>query len=467
MTNLSPNTQAILLLTAPLLVGSSATHHPFLTPNEYKTLAKHLQTIQQSPAALLSMTSEELQKACPPSLDVARLQRLLERGFLLSQAVEQWRTRAIWVLSRADADYPRPLKTHLRENAPALLYGCGDIRLLHSGGLAVVGSRNADDHLLAYARSIGQLAAQAGKNIISGGARGIDLAAMNGALEAGGNVCGVLSDSLDKAAIQRSFREYFLHGQLVMLSPFDPSARFQVGNAMQRNKYIYALADLSLVVNAEQHKGGTWAGASEQLEKLRFVPVYVRTQNPRSSALEALLQKGAMPWPEPSAPEDMARLCQKQPPPLQAYTLSEPAPKNDALSEFLKPITPDPPKPTNTTDTKQTTDSPQPPPSTTFPLASPSGPHRQPFLWQAPPTPPVIVEPKEALFHTVRVLITHQLSKSPMDDKELAATLDVSEKQTKAWLERLIEEGCVVKKSSRPLRYALRPAATEPTTQNA
>lgn len=420
MIDLSPNTQAILLLTAPLLVGSSATHHPCLTPNEYKTLAKHLQSLQQSPAALLSMASKELQEACPPSIDLDRLQRLLERGFLLSQAVEQWRTRAIWVLSRADADYPRSLKTHLRENAPALLYGCGDIGLLHSGGLAVVGSRNADDHLLAYARSVGQLAAQAGKKIISGGARGIDLAAMNGALESGGNVCGVLSDSLDKAAIQRSFREYFLHGQLVMLSPFDPGARFQVGNAMQRNKYIYALADLSLVVNAEQHKGGTWAGASEQLEKLRFVPVYVRTQNPRSSALEALIQKGAMPWPEPSAPEDMARLWQKQPTP-----------------------------------------------STTFPSASPSSPTQQPFLWQAPPTPPSIVEPKEALFHTVRVLITHQLSKSPMDDKELAATLDVSENQTKAWLERLIEEGCVVKKSSRPSQYALRSTTTEPTTQNA
>ncbi|MCK6511115.1 hypothetical protein L6R29_14225 [Myxococcota bacterium] len=148
--------------------------------------------------------------------------------------------------------------------------------------------------------------------------------------------------------------------------------------------------------------------------------MYVRTQNPRSSALEALLQKGAMPWPEPSAPEDMARLWQKQPTP-----------------------------------------------STTFPSASPSSPTQQPFLWQAPPTPPAIVEPKEALFHTVRVLITHQLSKSPMDDKELAATLDVSENQTKAWLERLIVEGCVVKKSSRPLRYALRSTTTEPTTQNA
>lgn len=43
---------------------------------------------------------------------------------------------------------------------------------------------------------------------------------------------------------------------------------------MQRNKLIYALADASLVVSSDLNKGGTWAGAVEQLDKLKFVPVY-------------------------------------------------------------------------------------------------------------------------------------------------------------------------------------------------
>jgi predicted Rossmann fold nucleotide-binding protein DprA/Smf involved in DNA uptake len=51
---------------------------------------------------------------------------------------------------------------------------------------------------------------------------------------------------------------------------------FNVGHAMQRNKLIYALADAALVVTSDFEKGGTWAGAIEQLEKLRFVPVFVR-----------------------------------------------------------------------------------------------------------------------------------------------------------------------------------------------
>ena len=56
-----------------------------------------------------------------------------------------------------------------------------------------------------------------------------------------------------------------------------PRAGFNVGHAMQRNKLIYALADAALVVSADFNKGGTWAGAIEQLEQLNYVPVYVRS----------------------------------------------------------------------------------------------------------------------------------------------------------------------------------------------
>lgn len=63
---------------------------------------------------------------------------------------------------------------------------------------------------------------------------------------------------------------------------------------MQLNKLIYALADVALVVSAEVDKGGTWAGATEQLDKLRLVPIYVREC--KSSALSALMDRGARVW---------------------------------------------------------------------------------------------------------------------------------------------------------------------------
>jgi len=52
----------------------------------------------------------------------------------------------------------------LREDAPPVLYGCGDAVLLATGGLAVVGSRHVDDELIEYTEGLGRLAAAAGQS---------------------------------------------------------------------------------------------------------------------------------------------------------------------------------------------------------------------------------------------------------------------------------------------------------------
>lgn len=297
---LSPNTQAILLLTAPLIAGRGASSSSeLLSPGEYKRLARHLREIQHQPADLVAPDASDLLRACQPVIDQDRLQCLLGRGFLLSQVIERWQARAIWVVSRADVEYPRRLKVRLREDAPAVIYGCGDMGLLELGGLAVVGSRQVDDAVIDYTLAVSRLAARAGRTLVSGGAKGIDQAAMRGALEAGGKVSGVLVDSLEKTAMNREHRNLLLDGQLVLISPYDPSAGFNVGNAMQRNKLIYALADAALVVSSDLNKGGTWAGAIEQLDKLKFIPVYVRSTGEPSAGLDALRAKGAMPWLNP------------------------------------------------------------------------------------------------------------------------------------------------------------------------
>src|SRR3990172_1895935 len=160
-TSLSPNTQAILLLTAPLIAGRGESSSDLLTLGDYKRLARFLRDKQRQPADLLAPDAIELLGECKSIIDGDRLKRLLARGFLLSQAVEHWRTRAIWVVSRADAEYPRRLKVRLKDDAPPVLYGCGDTAILETGGLAVVGSRDVDDTLVKYTESIGRLAAAA------------------------------------------------------------------------------------------------------------------------------------------------------------------------------------------------------------------------------------------------------------------------------------------------------------------
>jgi predicted Rossmann fold nucleotide-binding protein DprA/Smf involved in DNA uptake len=446
---LSPNTKAILLLTAPLIAGRGSPAPDLLTPGEYKRLARHLREIQHQPADLVSPDAFELVRACQPVIDQTRLQRLLERGFLLSQAIERWHARAIWVISRADAGYPRRLKVRLREDAPAVLYGCGDIRLLESGGLAVVGSRHVDEALINYSVSIGNLAARAGRTLVSGGAKGVDQAAMQGALEVGGKVCGVLADSLEKMTLTREHRNLLLEGRLTLISPYDPNAGFNVGNAMQRNKVIYALADASLVVSSDIDKGGTWAGAIEQLEKLKFVPVYVRSTGAPSAGLDALRKRGALAWPNPNDVSAFEALFIAPPSSsatseqggftlvVQADELSGDGSLTPPLYEPSATTQPDASSTTSVDDTKRPTQET----------------HEE--LWVERPLPPAQqsegTSPAETLFAAARDSITRLLT-IPMKDADVATALDVSTAQAKAWLQRLVEEG-LVEKQKKPAGY--------------
>ena len=445
---------------AALIAGRGASSPDLLSPGEYKRLARHLREMQRQPADLVSTDAAELLGACQPVIDEKRLQRLLGRGFLLSQVIEHWKARAIWVISRADAEYPRRLKARFREDAPAMLYGCGDISLLETGGLAVLGSRHVEDTLIDYTMTVGRLAARGRRTLVSGGARGIDQAAMRGALEAGGKVSGVLADSLEKTALNREHRNLLIDGQLVLISPYDPSAGFNVGNAMQRNKLIYALADASLVVSSDLNKGGTWAGAVEQLDKLNLVPVYVRSTGVLSAGLDALRSKGAIPWPNPqdvdafdavfdvamtpvlASPQSGLALFSTEGKPAPAPT-SRCMPDTALVPEVAKELLPPVVSVPETRPTVPVVDE--------LPLVSLAA-------EQTGETDNSVAtsesSPSDALFSAVRQVI-QKLLKSPMKDTEVAAILNVSSAQAKAWLQRLVDEG-VLEKKKKPAGYICR-----------
>jgi len=336
-TALSQDSQVIVLLTAPLMTGRMEPSTDLLTPGEYGHLAVFLHEVQKSPGDLLTADADSLLKQCQGVVDGDRLRKLLGRGFLLSQAVERWQARAIWVITSADASYPQRFRERLKDNAPTILYGCGDATILATGGLAVVGSRNAIPALRTYAEYIGQLAAHAQQTIVSGGARGIDQAAMHGALEAGGTVVGILADSLERAALNREYRSPLMEGQLVLVSPYDPMTEFNVGNAMQRNKLIYALADAALVVSYDDQKGGTWAGAAEQLTMLRLVPVFVRSRGDIEKGLQELQKLGALPWPNPDSPAELVRTLRPEQDPTTTTPNEEQAPTPTAKPKPAPP----------------------------------------------------------------------------------------------------------------------------------
>ncbi len=319
----SRNAQAILLLTAPLLAGRSRPSVRPLPLGDYNSLVRHLRDTEMEPANLLDCEGlRELDNswsALKTRRTLEDVRQLLDRGFLLAQALERWSARAIWVVTRPDDDYPGRLREKMRGKAPPVLYGCGDRDALDNGGLAVVGSRRVNEDLIEYTERVGQLAAEAEVPIVSGGARGVDQAAMRGSLEAGGRAIGVLGNNLERAALDRGNREPLMDGRLVLVSSFDPVARFRGWQAMERNKQIYALADAALVVNSDHGHGGTWAGAIEQLGKpsrrdagprsgLRYVRVYVRTNGEPCRGLDELVAFGACRWSEPKTPAELGEI---------------------------------------------------------------------------------------------------------------------------------------------------------------
>ncbi|MFQ2043536.1 DNA-processing protein DprA [Aeromonas veronii] len=439
---LSPNTQAILLLTAPLIIGRATVSTDLLSPSEYKRLARHLWESQRQPADLLSPDSFSVIQECRTLIDESRLLRLLGRGFLLSQAIEHWQARAIWVVSRADATYPRRLKARLREDAPALLYGCGNIALLENGGLAVVGSRHIDSSLTEYSMSIGKLAANSGKMLISGGAKGVDLAAMQGALDAKGKVCGILGDSLEKAAMKRENRDQLLEGNLVLISPYDPNAKFNVGHAMQRNKLIYAFADRALIVNSDLNKGGTWVGAIEQLKKFRFTPIFVRSSGDFSPGLDALRAEGAMPWPNPQDPITFAMVFEKTPPaarPLLQNDLFSEEPENSTKSEGIE-------------CTSQCHEIEE---SITAHVKTDTTQLDEHHSFESVVTElHVELSPHENIFAAFRQELQKYMHE-PMTPAAITTALGLEKTQVNVWLQRLVSEE-VLEKLDRPVRYIIR-----------
>lgn len=288
--NLSPTAQATLLLTSYFTKVSSDDAKP-LTNKEWGKFALWLKDKSILPADLLVSDPEPLLNGWhDPKVTTNRILQLLNRGHSLALAVEKWQRAGLWVVTRSDSEYPRRLKQRLKTDSPPVLFGCGNKALLNAGGLAVIGSRNASEPDLSYTQRLGYKVAESGGTIVSGGARGVDEAAMMGAMTEGGPVIGVMSDSLLKAATSAKWRQGLMNGNVVLVSPFYPEAGFNAGNAMARNKYIYCLADSSLVIHSGK-KGGTLNGAEENLKK-GWVPLWVKPTTDKDAANSDLVAKG-------------------------------------------------------------------------------------------------------------------------------------------------------------------------------
>jgi predicted Rossmann fold nucleotide-binding protein DprA/Smf involved in DNA uptake len=270
--NTDKDSQAVLLLCGRF--GDTDKETLPLTLREYNVLAAWLKERELRPANMFGLREPDYQDISFP-LDTDRIQRLMNRGASMAMAMERWLNQGIWVITRTRDDYPERLRQHLGNSAPPILFGVGNVGLLEMGGLAIVGSRTISPGLTAATEFIAAYAARNGIGIISGGAKGVDQTAMSAAIREGGRVIGVLSERLMRESSSKTYREGILEGKLVLVSPYQPEAPFDVGNAMGRNKCIYSLADAALAMSSSYEQGGTWAGLLEEKKRPQGRPLFI------------------------------------------------------------------------------------------------------------------------------------------------------------------------------------------------
>lgn len=445
---LSADTEVVLLMCGRF---GGEREEPFqpLSAREYGEFAKWLNARSLRPADLLSDSGREhLTNVHEAKLEGKRVDFLLGRGTALALALERWSRGGLWVISRGDPEFPKRLKHHLKHAAPPLLYGAGDKSLLESGGLAIIGSRDATEAALEFTRAVGSKCAKEGLAVVSGGARGVDAAAMQGATEAGGKSIGILASDLLKMSVNRQNRIGLQEGQLVLISPFYPEAGFNTGNAMARNKYIYTLADQALVIDSALGSGGTWEGALEDLQK-QWVPLYVRTPGNGPGNAELVKRGGIAFTLAVEADETLGEFFSRKAPaaPVVGGSLQE------SLLVDSGGDTPD--KETLIPSAAEAVAAPEVESVTSYPAPQES---KLADLHVSEPLPPVVATGQEDgsrdMYGDFFAKLPQVFADGPKSEEDVGMLLCLEKAQVKVWLRRATEAGSVVK-LKKPTRYEL------------
>ncbi len=245
-----------------------------------------------TPAAVLAANSDELRsvRGVGPqlmlSLREARTDDRAERE--LAEAREQ----GIELSLKGTAGYPRPLME--LPDGPLVLYRRGTWCEADELAVAIVGSRNCTLYGRQQAERLGSALARAGLTIVSGLARGIDSAAHQGALKAGGRTVAVLGSGLQNI-YPPEHRELAsdIAGSGAVVSEFSLHQRPSRGLFPQRNRIISGLSLAVIVIEARARSGAlhTARHAVEQGRDVLVVPG--RVDNNASDGCHELIRDGA------------------------------------------------------------------------------------------------------------------------------------------------------------------------------
>ena len=256
---MTPGESGMLLLTSHL--GDLAAKP--LTVAQYRELSGRVRKMER-PTAQRDLQQQDLMALGYDPEFADRVLGLLARKDRLQQYVEDGAQRNCVPITRLTPGYPQILRERLGMDAPGTLWAKGDLRILDTPKVALVGSRNLHSDNRAFAQEVGRQAALQGYTLVSGNASGADVAAEESCLFYGGKVISVLADELMRC----STRENVLY-----LSEDGFDLPMSAWRALSRNRVIHSLANKTFVAQCRLGGGGTWDGTTKNL-KNRWSPVY-------------------------------------------------------------------------------------------------------------------------------------------------------------------------------------------------
>ena len=275
---MTPAQAGFLLLTSHL----GDPERPVLSPPQLRKLTRVMA------AAEMSYEDRELECGDLVALGYSkafarRVVSLLEEEERLEHYLYRGSQALCAPISRIDKYYPLALRKRLGEDAPGCLWAKGDLDILDSPMIALVGSRDLQPENRRFAAEVGRQAAIQGYTLISGNARGSDRTAQDACLEAGGRVVSIVADSL--AALTP-------HERVLYLSEDGFDETFSAQRALSRNRCIHALGRKTLVAQCGYQTGGSWDGSVKNL-RFGWSPLFCFRDG--TPAMELLAQMGATP----------------------------------------------------------------------------------------------------------------------------------------------------------------------------
>ena len=259
----------------------------------------------------------------------------------IEKELDQVQQKGYALITLADSSYPSLLKEI--PDPPPLLYVCGDLSVANRN-IAVVGSRNATAYGISVTQRLCADLATFDIGIVSGMALGIDTAAHQGALAAGGKTVAVLGSGFNRIYPTEN-RDLFkrISETGAVISEFTLDTAPEAHNFPIRNRIISGMSMGTIVVEASRKSGSliTARLAVEQNREVFAVPGSI--QSFKSAGSHTLIKQGAkLVENAQDVLEELTGFMQEVPKPVESGTVDSTekaalSPEEAAVYETLSP----------------------------------------------------------------------------------------------------------------------------------